>query len=100
MKLKELLKKQLEKVEKRTITLPAGEGKTEDFDVYVKVMSCGDAESFNSNKAGFQQVATTILDEKNNPIFTVDELREIPYDIYIQLLVASNEVNNVGKVAP
>lgn len=100
MKLKDLLKQQVNKVEKRTITLPNAEGKTDECDIYVKVMSCGEVESFAEGNIGRQQVALTILDEKHKPIFTVDELREIPYDIYIQLVSASNEVNGVGKIAP
>lgn len=96
MKLKDLLKQQVNKVEKHTIKLT----KKDKCDVYVRVMSCGEVEDLPDENAARTQVAITILDENHDPIFTVDEARDIPYDVYIQLVEVSNKVNGVVKVKP
>lgn len=100
MKLKDILKNQTNKTVKRKIILESEDGKKNDCDIYVKVLSCADVEGLPKDEETRSQIAMTILDEKNSPIFTVEELKEIPYYIYLQLLTASNEVNISGKTKP
>lgn len=100
MNLKDILKSEANKTVKRKIELEDEKGKKSNCDIYVKVLSCADVEKLPKEEEARHQVAMTIFDEKSNPIFTVEELKEIPYYVYIQLLNASNEVNISGKKKP
>lgn len=103
MKLKDLLKKQTLKTTKREVTIETEDGK-HTADVYIKVLSCGDVMDpgvKTTKDALYNNVSKSIVDEKGDQIFTIEQIAELPTYIWFQLLDLSNEVNDVtGKSKP